>query len=90
METIYINHIGSDSDGFERFDYSYGSYARSFYISPQEYEMKKLKQYARSRYHFSYRPITESDTGVDSRVAEILSNQYRFGFPIKDIYKVDI
>jgi len=80
METIHINHIGSDLDGFERFDYSYGSYGRSFYIS----------RFAKERYHFSYRPITESDTVVDSRVAEILSNQYRFGLPIKDTYKIDL
>ncbi len=90
METIHINHIGSGLDGFERFDYSCGSYARSFFISPQEYEMKKLNQFARNRYHYSYRPLSESNTGVDSRVAEILSNQYRAGLPISDLYMVNI
>ena len=77
MEPMHINHIGPGLEGFEHFDYSVGSYVRSFYISPQEYELKKLN---------SYRPPTESNTGVDSRVAEILSYQYRAGLPISDLY----
>ncbi len=90
MQTVRVDHIGADLDGFERFDYSCGSYASSFYICPQEYGMNSLHQFGRNHYRFSYRPITESDASIDSRVAEILSCQYRDKLPIKDSYIINI